>query len=343
MANPVRPKDEIVKENIKKWNIPQPDRDYTVLIHCTTYNHGKYIKDALEGFVMQKCSYSFCAIIIDDCSTDNNAEIIREYTEKYPDIIKPILLGENHMQHGILRDPYFEKWHQAAKYIAECEGDDYWTDPLKLQKQVNFMENHPQCSMVFHNAYYEDSETHFRRGIHKIYDKSRYADMNHIMRDGGFIPTCSIVYRQESFKNYKEFLAGCPAGDLKHQIYAKLQGDVYYINAVMGVYRLVSTSETHQVAKNLDKYVERQNKFINWYKELDQYTDYKYQKEVNESIAFAEARILVAKRHYLKLWKPKYWTFIMYKSVKARIGLVLAMFGLGSISRQMQQILYKKH
>lgn len=147
----IRPSDEVVQENIKKWNIPQPDREYTVLIHCTTYNHGKFIKDALEGFVMQKCSYSFCAIIIDDCSTDNNQEIIKEYAAKYPDIIKPILLGENHMQHGILRDPYFEKWHQSAKYIAMCEGDDYWIDETKLQKQLDYLENHPDVGMCYTN------------------------------------------------------------------------------------------------------------------------------------------------------------------------------------------------
>ena len=120
MAVKVRPSDEIVQENIKKWNIPQPDKEYTVLIHCTTYNHGQYIEDALKGFVMQKTNFPFCAIIIDDCSTDNNAEIIKSYAEKYPDIIKPILLGENHMQHGLLRDPEGNAGRLSAH--ASCGG-----------------------------------------------------------------------------------------------------------------------------------------------------------------------------------------------------------------------------
>ena len=202
MAERIRPSDKVVQENIKKWGIPQPDRDYTVLIHCTTYNHGKYIKDALEGFVMQKCSYSFCAIIIDDCSTDNNAEIIREYAEKYPDIIKPILLGENHMQRGILRDPYIEKWHQCAKYIAQCEGDDYWIDPYKLQKQVDFLEEHPDYGMVHSYFQYVNADKSLVENPEKLYVGIRervrdgYIWGDYLrLRSGGYILTCTTCIR----------------------------------------------------------------------------------------------------------------------------------------------------
>lgn len=335
----IRPSDELIQENIKKWNIPQPDREYTVLIHCTTYNHGKYIKDALEGFVMQKCTYSFCAIIIDDCSTDNNQEIIKEYAAKYPDIIKPILLGENHMQRGLLRDPYFEKWHQSAKYLAQCEGDDYWIDPYKLQKQVDFMEEHSECSLVFHNAYKRKENSTGFIGKHKICNHSCFIPLYKIIRDGGLVPTLSIVQRLSDFESYSKFPQNCPAGDLKTQTYAAIVGKVYYINEIMGVYRLVDNSATHKVFNDTTKFVERHNKFINWYNEVNAYTNYKYRKEVIGAIAFSEARIAIAIKNYKRLWNPKYYAYIWNEPINSRIGLILRMMGLNSIYSKIHSIL----
>lgn len=125
---------------------------YTVCIRCITYNHEKYLADALEGFVMQKTTFPFVAIVHDDASTDGTADILRQYAEKYPDIIKPIYETENqYSKHdgsiGRIMDAEMAKYN--PKYIAYCEGDDYWTDPYKLQKQVNFMESHPDYSVCF--------------------------------------------------------------------------------------------------------------------------------------------------------------------------------------------------
>ena len=129
-------------------------RPLMVTIRCTAYNQEPYIRDCLEGFVMQKTNFRFEAIVHDDASTDRTAAIIKEYAEKYPDIIKPIFETENqYSKHdGSLRRIMNE--HMHGKYIAECEGDDYWIDPLKLQKQVDFMERHPDFSLclIFGNT-----------------------------------------------------------------------------------------------------------------------------------------------------------------------------------------------
>ena len=117
-----------------------------VAIRCITYNHEPYIRDALNGFVMQKTNFPFVAIVHDDASTDGTAEIIREYAAKYPNIIKPIFETENqYSKHdgSISRIMAEAQERSGAKYIAMCEGDDYWTDPNKLQKQVDFLESHP--------------------------------------------------------------------------------------------------------------------------------------------------------------------------------------------------------
>lgn len=109
-----------------------------VSIRCTVYNHEPYLRDCLEGFIMQKTNFRIEAIVHDDASTDGSATIIKEYAEKYPDIIKPIYEVENQYSkhNGSLERIMNEAC--KGKYIAFCEGDDYWIDPLKLQKQVDF-------------------------------------------------------------------------------------------------------------------------------------------------------------------------------------------------------------
>ena len=123
-----------------------------VAIHCLVYNHESYLRDCFDGFVMQQTNFPFVAIVHDDASTDGSAAIIREYEEKYPHIFKPIYETENQYSK---RDGSLDRIMNAAieatgaQYVAMCEGDDYWTDPLKLQKQVDFMEANPECGLCY--------------------------------------------------------------------------------------------------------------------------------------------------------------------------------------------------
>ena len=279
----IRPSDEVVQENIRKWNIPQPDREYTVLIHCTTYNHGKYIKDALDGFVNQQCSFSFCAIIIDDCSTDNAPEIIKEYAEKYPDIIKPILLGENHMQRGILRNPYFEKWHQSAKYLAQCEGDDYWTDPLKLQKQVDYMESHPECVMCCSNGYCYSEKFHTKEIIDPIpVTESRVLTTNEVfLEENALIPTCSMCYRKEMQDSMPEFFRKVPVSDRSIRMWCAINGDIYYHKEPLITYRSAAIGCYTSRVKQNKVYAKRiyEEMFL-FFDKFDEYTNFAYHADV---------------------------------------------------------------
>ena len=123
-----------------------------VSVLCLAYNHEKYIRETLEGFVMQKTDFSFEVIINDDCSTDATASIIREYEEKYPGIIRPIYQGENQYSKGvqIIKDILVPKAN--GEYLAFCEGDDYWNDAYKLQKQYDVLQVHQECSMSTHKV-----------------------------------------------------------------------------------------------------------------------------------------------------------------------------------------------
>ena len=131
-----------------------------VTIRCTVYNHEPYLRQCLDGFVMQQTTFPFEAIVHDDASTDGSADIIREYAEKYPDIIKPIYETENQYSKGKVPEIMIAATHPDSKYIATCEGDDYWTDPHKLQIQVDFLESHPDYYLTCHafNFYFEDKK-----------------------------------------------------------------------------------------------------------------------------------------------------------------------------------------
>ena len=133
-------------------------------IRCLVFNHEPYLRQCLDGFVMQKTDFPFEVIVHDDASTDGSADIIREYAEKYPDIIKPIYETENqYSKHdGSLVKIVDAAMHPDSKYLAMCEGDDYWTDPNKLQLQVAFLENHPDYYMSCHayTYYFEGTETY---------------------------------------------------------------------------------------------------------------------------------------------------------------------------------------
>lgn len=128
------------------------DSRVIVAIECLVYNHKPYLRQCLDGFVMQKTNFKFVAVVHDDCSTDGSQEIIREYEEKYPDIIKPIYEKEN--QYSKKDGNFIRVIHESlkafdAKYIALCEGDDYWIDSLKLQKQVDFLDSHADIGLCY--------------------------------------------------------------------------------------------------------------------------------------------------------------------------------------------------
>ena len=162
-----------------------------VAIECLAYNHGPYIRQCLDGFVMQKTDFPFIAIVHDDASTDNTAEIIQEYALKYPDIIKPILETENQYskKDGSLGRIIKKAIPEDVKYIALCEGDDYWTDPYKLQKQVDYMEEDHACGLVYTSVrYYSQKEQKFT-----IYFGERTCSIQEFETKGNAIPTLTVL------------------------------------------------------------------------------------------------------------------------------------------------------
>lgn len=161
-----------------------------VSVGIITYNHEKFIRQCLEGVMMQQTNFPFEVIIGEDCSTDNTRKIIEEYTERYPGIIKPIYQEVNV---GGARNAYeFCYPKLTGKYIAMCEGDDFWTDPLKLQKQVDFLEKNPDCVMCFHriNRVNEKGEIIAKREPSTEIKYLSEKELFHIS-----VPTLAIMFR----------------------------------------------------------------------------------------------------------------------------------------------------
>lgn len=240
-------------------------KNNVVAIRCCTYNHEPYIRDALEGFVMQKTDFPFVAIVHDDASTDRTAEIIREYAEKYPDIIKPIYETENQYskRDGSLAR-IMNKACEAtgAKYIAMCEGDDYWTDPLKLQKQVDFLESHPDYSMCFHGVEVINVGT-------KVVDQkcSSVKDKDYNSYDilyNWSVPTCAAMLKKDCVL-YKPVDPDFIVGDNVLWASCLLRGKIRGISDKMGIYRRIMTGWTAVSQKDKHTSYNIQLKWIDHY------------------------------------------------------------------------------
>lgn len=219
------------------------DRPIIVSIWCLTYNHEKYIRQCLDGFVMQKTNFRFEAIVHEDASTDGTAEIVREYAEKYPDIIKPIIETENQYskKDGSL-DRIMEK-SCIGKYVALCEGDDYWIDPMKLQKQVDFLEEHEDYGLVYTRVKCFNQRTQSFEG-----EWGKDCDYHYLLTHGSSIPTLTAFYRSNLQRVYLDSIKDDPVwplGDVPLWLYFMRFSKIKFLDHVTGVYRIREESASH--------------------------------------------------------------------------------------------------
>lgn len=193
--------------------------------------------------MLQQVNFSFEILIHDDASTDGTDVIIKEYHAKYPECIKPIFQSENQYSKGVrgmmLR---FNFPRARGKYIALCEGDDYWTDPSKLQKQVDFLEANEDFSVCFHDAMLARDGMEQRKYVNQ--NKQVFTTEDLFGRH--FIPTASIVYRSGGVE-FPEWLKYVSSGDIALLLILSLEGKMHLINEVMSTYRLhpQGVSNTH--------------------------------------------------------------------------------------------------
>lgn len=244
---------------------------FLVSVRCFTYNHASFIEQAMDGFVMQKTSFPYVCIIVDDFSNDVEQGVIRNYINDHFDlkdesVIRKeendnyefifarhktnkncfwavYLLKYNHYSKHKSKMQYISEWTDNAKYYALCEGDDYWIDPQKLQNQYDYMESHPECTMTCHRAKMYSERN--KRFVGEQYCRKGDGVLNPvdiINRTGLYIPTCSLMFRPEIKNNYPDYCHNCNVGDYPLQITAAMKGTVYYFDKAMSVYRIENSN-----------------------------------------------------------------------------------------------------
>lgn len=228
----------------------EKQRDVLVSVCCVVYNHEKYIKDCLNGILMQKVDFEYEIVILDDQSTDGTREILEEYQKRYPQkifVFQPVENIYTNKKRPSFLSKFNEK-HIKGKYVAHCDGDDYWIDDRKLQKQIDFLEMNPDYSMTMHNAYQRNvvDNTECLMKNDTISHELKAEDI--ILLKGGMWPTASIVGKKEiSLLNHELLEFGI--GDWPTQLWAIHIGKCYYFKDIMGVYRYMVpgswSEETH--------------------------------------------------------------------------------------------------
>jgi len=237
------------EEIITKW---KNQEFMMVSINCVTYNHEYCLEEALDSFLMQETDFAFEILIHDDVSTDGTANIMRKYEQKYPKIVKPIYQTENQFSQNINPMSLLYKKVQG-KYMAFCDGDDFWTDTEKLSLQVQEMEKHPDVDLSFHPVYElingKQGDIVSQHANHnKIFHTQEV-----ILRGGEFCPTGSLLFRSKLLLELPDWFKEMIPGDYPMQIAASVSGGVLYINKSMAIYRLGEVGAWSNLAKEDDQ------------------------------------------------------------------------------------------
>ena len=256
--------------------------DAAVTICCITYNHEKYIRKCLDGFLKQETRFPYEILIHDDCSTDGTVDILKEYEKKYSNI-KVLYESENQFSKGVkiafdIMLPLIK-----TKYAAICEGDDYWTDINKLEKQVSFMEENPKCVMTVHNGVKENIQNGELVTINP-FPESKYLDTEEMFK--AFMnnpPTASFVLRMNVLNDYPAFVRNAPVVDDVLRLFYFSKGKVYYFNDCMCRRHINHEwSWNSLLNKNKDMYERYVREILRFYDSYNEYTLLKYQNYVQQ-------------------------------------------------------------
>jgi len=283
------------------------ERPRGVSIIVPTYNHEKYIAQALDSFLMQKTDFPIEILVNDDASTDSTAEILKDYAKRFPDIVRPVLQTENQYSKGINVEQTFLMPKCRFSFTAMCDGDDYWTDDEKLQKQVKALEEHPELDICAHRAVAINAETGNQEGYQGPADSYRIFTAEEVIDgDGGFVATGSIVYRTRLDENIPEFRK-INELDYGVQIDGAIHGGMIYFGQCMSAYRVsVSGSWTQRIICNPDKAAAFFKTMDDMFVSLDSYTNGKYSTLIEKKRTENRFRLLEAQGKYREMFSKDF-------------------------------------
>lgn len=271
------------------------EEEVEVTILCTTYNQKDYIRDALNSFLNQDTDLCYEILIYDDSSTDGTSQIIREFATNYPNLIKAFIAHTNTYTHPLRRFAYnaWQREFSRGKYIAFCEGDDFWVDNKKIQKQWEALEKHKECDMCacWGCTVSEDGKTEISQIRPKTHD-GILTTQEVILGGGQYLVSSGLFYRKKLKEETLEFekISGL---DYVLQIRGSLRGGIYYIDQKMAAYRRYTKgSWTMRVLRDKEKLNEQWNIERKMLRELDIDTKGEYNpiitKRLESYITFLE-------------------------------------------------------
>lgn len=314
-----------------------------VSIVCLTFNHEKYIADAIESFLMQKVDFPIEIIIHDDASTDNTADIIRVYESRYPNLIKPIYQKENQHSKKVKIGSTFIFPLVRGKYVATCEGDDFWNNPEKLQKQVDFLESNANHVMCFHAVAVIDTNKNFLGRYWGFYGKgSREYTIKDTVK-AGTVHVSSRLIRSKYYKQKRPgWMSNATHGDYAFALFLSTEGKVYYIDEVMSSYRTevegskITNFKHSYTAEKEIQYLQNRIETLNM---ADKYYKYRYHNEIQMVNLISEVKILLLENKISIFALSKYWLFLKQEGVVQLIKYLIKYTTLSKMPKATRRLL----
>lgn len=309
------------------------DEEVIVSVICLTYNHQDYIRQTLDGFLAQKTTFSYEVLVHDDASTDDTAMIVKEYEKKYPETIRGIYQAENQYSKGVDVKREFIYPMAKGKYVAICEGDDYWQDPMKLQMQVQWMEDNPNCNMSVHRVREVAADGSALGATYPKFEldscilpSRKFLELG---KEYSFHTSSYMFCGQEYWKyvcDPPDFAKNCDVGDEMYMLYFGQLGDVCYIDRTMSCYRRgVVGSWTHsQRGSEVMGVVRHHELMVESLQKYDLYTDYKYHDICVSRIGRQLACAAVLNKQAGKLFQQKNREVFRTLSGKQKVFLAIA-------------------
>ncbi len=296
-----------------------------VSIIVTTYNHEKYIRKCIDSLLMQKTNFEFEVILGDDSSTDATQDILQEYLVKHPKIFD---FFPNPKNTGMMQN--FLRCLKKAKgeFVAICEGDDYWIDPYKIQKQITAMLQHPKSDISFHPARMDNLKTGTSEIIAQHAAQNKIFTPEEVILGGGeFMPTASLVFKREICDSIPDWFYKAPVGDYFMQILGSLKGGALYLPDVMSVYQLHTPGSWTVSMQSHDRQIKLNSQLILSLTDLDNHTHQEYHDVIhkkqlfillntirNRNISLAQRKIFYTQRNKVKIpLKNKISWLIIYR------------------------------
>lgn len=289
-------------------------------INCVTFNHAAYIRQALDSFLMQKTDFEYEILVHDDASTDGTGDILREYAEKYPDKVRPLIQTENQYSQGIDNiSGAFNFPRARGKYIFMCDGDDYWVSPDKLQKQVDYLEAHPKCTLCIHSAKIELVGKALTERRMRPYRGNRLLSPEEIIDKSSGYAMSSMAFPSRLVRELPDYYVDCPVGDTPLQMMAAAKGYGYYMDEPMSAYRVgvagswTAEGKSGNYARKQNAYYERMKKV---YEEFDAATDGRFSEASKSALKRTYYHTMVNTRRFEEIMNPEFRRY--YKELTPR-------------------------